>query len=279
VLSISLESRASELDQVFRQVVAGDRELVAAARAAWLQYRRANGFKTNASLLTLPENQLKLGKSDVYSVGLTLQAADAAGVNTCAWAGQCAAVCVLKNGNGRYQSVQHARNVKTRFLADHPAHFVALLAGELARVAERHPKVLARLNVNSDLRWYRILPSLGNGDVLPNVYFYDYTKNPATLRGSGMVAERYRVCYSVNETSDLGKVDRFIRAGGTAAVVTDRKRNAATMASWRGLPVIDGDISDDRYSESGAYIDLTAKGTARQLIGAGGFVQTIYTNN
>lgn len=277
MLSIKLESQRDQLDRVFRSVLAGEREPVLAARKVWQQYRTDNGFKGYADLLTHPANQLKLSKSDVYTVGLTLQSADAAGVNTCPWAGECVSVCVLNNGNGRYPVVQLARDVKTRFLAEYPAEFVALLADELGRVAAKYERVLARLNVNSDLRWYRILPSLGNGDTLTNVSFYDYTKNPAVLVTNGMVAERYRVCYSVSENTDLTKVDRFLAAGGTAAIVTDRAKNRPTVDMWRGRRVVDGDVSDDRFNETGVFVDLTAKGKARKLIGVSGFIQTIYS--
>lgn len=275
-LSIQLEARAQELAEAFAAGVAMDPDRVDAARSGYAAYRKAAGYAGAAELLTHPAAQLKLGKTDVYSVGLTLQSANGAGVETCPWRGDCATVCVLKNGNGRYASVQRARDVRTQFLRDYPRLAVILLGYELARVERKHGAALARLNVNSDLRWHRILPNLGNGDLLPGISFYDYTKNAAVLRGDGMVADRYRLTYSVNESSNLDKVREFVARGGTATFVTDRKKNGATIAQWRGIPVVDGDATDDRFNESGVIVDLAAKGRARTLIGRSGFVHQWY---
>ena len=249
-----------------------------ASKQIWKQYRLLKGFKGYADLLTLPENQKKLGKSEIFTVGLTLQHANVSGVETCAWRGHCTSVCVLDNGNGRYGTVQHARNVKTQFLNEHPEHFVRILASELFKHSSERFKVLVRLNVNSDLRWYAILPELANGHPsLPNVFSYDYTKNPAVLGGDGKVGNNYRAIFSVSENSDLKKVKEFVRRGGTAAIVTDRKKNGKVLDSFMGEKVVDGDTSDDRYHESGVWVDLAAKGKARTM-GDLGFVKKIYAS-
>ena len=90
-----------------------------------------------------------------------------------------------------------------------------------------------------------------------------------------MVAANYRAVYSVNESSDLAKVAAFVARGGTAAVVTTRKKNDAPPASFMGLPVVDGDSTDNRFDERGAWVDLAAKGKARALIGKSEFVRAI----
>ena len=256
------------------------------AKALWEAYRIANGMTGRPPLLTYPENQLKLNKSEAYSVGLTLQSADSAGVETCPWRGQCAEVCVLKNGNGRYNHVQTARSVKTRFLRRHPQAFMRLLVDELDRVVEKEQVVAnglrglplrCRMNVNSDLRWYRIAPWLFEryeGSIL----FYDYTKNPAILRvPKGLVEPNYLLVYSLNETSPTnGKVEDFLLSGGKVAAVTNRKRHAP-VKQWlhEMYPVVDGDKTDDLWSHpEGSIIDLTAKGSARKL--GEGFVRHVY---
>jgi hypothetical protein len=108
-----------------------------------------------------------------------------------------------------------------------------------------------------------------------NVYIYDYTKNPAVLHGDGKVGNKYRAVYSVNEKSDLARVRSFINRGGTAALVTNRKKNGKTLDSFLGISVVDGDLSDDRYHEQGVWVDLAAKGKARQMPDVG-FVKNIY---
>ena len=274
VLSFLLESKKEELDNAFADGINGIG--LKEARASWKQFRIINGFSSYADLLTLPSVQHKLKKSKIYTVGLTIQHANVSGIETCAWRGQCTSVCVLDNGNGRYSSVQKARNVKTQFLAKHPADFLRILGSEIKKHSSENEKVLVRLNVNSDLRWYEILPSLADGHPqMPNVCIYDYTKNPAVLVGDGKVGNKYRAVYSVNENSDLTRVRSFLARGGTAAIVTNRKKNAPVLDSFLGVKVVDGDLSDDRYHEYGVWVDLAAKGKARNMSEVG-FVKNIY---
>jgi len=272
-LSAALESCSEDMSQALGDL---DRESLRAARIVWASFRERHGFKYDApKLLTYPASQAKLGKSKEFTVGLTLQHAAVSGVETCPWRGECARVCVLDNGNGRYANTQQGRNVKTLFLYEHPQEFTRLLAHELRGLSASYERVLVRLNVNSDLRWYRILPQLVDGSTFGNVFFYDYTKNAAVLSGSGMVAANYRAVYSVNESSNLDKVAAFVARGGTAAVVTTRKKNTPPPASFMGLPVVDGDSTDNRFDERGAWVDLAAKGKARALIGRSEFVRAI----
>ena len=274
MLSISLESKSKTIEQAFLDGCRG--EGLKEARAEWRNYRIKNGFTSYADLLTYPDAQHKLKKSKIYTAGLTIQHANVSGLETCAWRGHCTSVCVLDNGNGRYPMVQKARNVKTNFLNDHPGAFMTILGSEIAKLSLIHEKVLIRLNTNSDLRWHKILPSVADGvDELRNVCFYDYTKNPAVLSTDGMVGKKYRMVYSVNEKSNMSKVVEFVRRGGTAAIVTDRKKKQQTLEDYMGLPVIDGDLSDDRYNEKGVWVDLAAKGKARAMADLG-FVQKIY---
>lgn len=274
VLSFLLESKGKELDDAFNDGVDGIG--LKEARATWKQFRIDNGFSSYADLLTLPSVQHKLKKSKIYTVGLTIQHANVSGIETCAWRGHCTSVCVLDNGNGRYSSVQKARNVKTQFLAKHPVEFLRILGSEIRKHSEENEEVLVRLNVNSDLRWYVILPTLSNGHPqMPNVSIYDYTKNPAVLHGNGMAGDKYRVIYSINEKSDLGKVRQFLSRGGTVAIVTNRKKNGKVLESFLGVRVVDGDLSDDRYNETGVWVDLAAKGKARKMPDVG-FVKNIY---
>ena len=274
VLSILLESKKDVLQEFFYK---GTKDIdVKDAKKDWLSFRKENGFGSYGDLLTYPEAQHKLKKSKIYTVGLTIQHADVSGFETCAWRGHCTSVCVLDSGNGRYSGVQKARNVKTQFLAKNPESFMTILGAELKKMSDVHEKVLVRLNTNSDVRWHLILSRLSNGhEILRNVFLYDYTKNPAILSTDGKVGLRYRQVYSVSENSDMARVVSFIKRGGTAAIVTNRKKNSPTLDNFLGLKVIDGDIHDDRYHESGVWVDLAAKGKARKMPDVG-FVQNIY---
>lgn len=274
VLSILLESKKDAIQESFNNGIKGLG--LKEAKLDWLNFRKENGFSSYSNLLTYPEAQHKLKKSAIYTVGLTIQHADVSGFETCAWRGHCTSVCVLDNGNGRYITVQKARNVKTQFLAKNPNSFMVILASEIHKMSQIHDKVLLRLNVNSDIRWHLVLEELSNGhEQLRNVFLYDYTKNPAILSTGGMVGFRYRQVYSVSENSDMARVLSFVKRGGTAAIVTNRQKNSPTIDSFLGVKVLDGDKHDDRYHETGAWIDLAAKGKARKMTDLG-FVQNIY---
>lgn len=274
VLSILLESKKELLQDSFDK--GANNTDVQEAKQDWLSFRKENEFSSYGNLLTYPEAQHKLKKSAIYTVGLTIQHADVSGFETCAWRGHCTSVCVLDNGNGRYSGVQKARNIKTQFLAKNPEAFMIILGSELRKMSDIHEKVLLRLNTNSDIRWHLILPKLSNGhDILRNIFLYDYTKNPAILSTDGKVGSRYRQVYSVSENSDMARVVSFIGRGGTAAIVTNRKKNGPLLDSFLGLKVVDGDKHDDRYHEIGVWVDLAAKGKARNMPDVG-FVQNIY---
>lgn len=238
------------------------------AKASWLDYRKAAGYTGYSPLLGDPESNVKLHKtgysdsklSVVY--GLSLLPADASGIDFCLWRSpQCTAACVLMtSGHGTRPSVREARAVKSRFLLDHPEHFVLILAEELRRAAEKHGEIAVRLNVASDLRWERIAPQLFE---LPNVVFYDYTKAPASQRDD--LGGRYHLTFSVSEKRAAdGEALRWLESGGNAAVVFDTNKGEALPATWHGYPVIDGDLTDARHEDlPSAVVGLRAKGSVR----------------
>lgn len=281
-----------------------DHEFVAALNCgkpyddyATLAYTRAQyGFVERPTiLLTKPDGNMKLAKGVVPSYGLTLahfRTVLPAGpglsrsgftrmnvkrlsVNACPNAGHCTKVCVLDNGNGAYDSVQRARKWRTDLLARHPEAFVRILAWELTRAVRKHGKILFRPNVNSDVAWHRVLPSLCSGH-LPGVLSYGYSKLPETLEGNGWLGDRYRVAYSWNETSDPNAVEAFLRRGGAVAVVTSRRKGTPPLNDYPfgWWPAVDADVTDEWMFDFTVVGDLSAKGKARRLIGKSKFVVT-----
>jgi len=253
----------------------------------WAAVRFEHGFKEVSSpLLTPPSANAKLAKGETPAYGLTLQhyvtsfgarnLHERITVNACPYAGDCVKVCVLNNGNGAYPAVQRARKAKTELLVRHPLSFVAILAWELVRAERKHGKILFRPNVNSDIAWERVLPSMLDGEQLPNVMSYGYSKRPEVLETDGWLAPTYRVAYSWNETSTQSAVGAFVDRGGSVAVVTSRKKGAHVGSSpVFATTAIDADKSDEWVFESSTIGDLSAKGKARSLIGKSGFVVTV----
>ena len=250
---------------------------LAAFRSAMVAERVAVGFiARTAPLLTAPDGNVKLDKSNAY--GLSLSPASTAGWNVCrASSAGCRAVCLATSGKGGLESVQDGRRWKVALLAAVPALFVRALADELRRTQRRRPVdclgrrtgplVPVRLNVLSDLDWPRIAPELFD---LPGNRFYDYTK-----RTGRRVPANYHLTMSANERHADEDLAALAGTYGTnVAVVFDTTRGHALPATYAGVRVVDGDLSDSRWSdEVGVIVGLRAKGAA--IGDRSGFVRAV----
>lgn len=241
--------------------------------------RHTNGFvAVPADMLTPPDANVKLDKTVAY--GLTLAHGDMSGYQACPWIGHCGDVCVLNNGNGRYNSVQRAWLWRTAFLADHPVDACYRIGWELGRAVRKNGAILFRPNVNSDVLWHRVIPAMGT---LPEVKCYGYSKNPAVLRTDGWQGG-IRVCYSRNENSDDAAIGRFLSQGGSVAAVTNRRPGTpvdpdavrAAMHLPGDVDVVDADVTDAWMFAANTVGDLSAKGKARELIAVSPFVLMAY---
>ena len=255
--------------------------LAGADRVAWrdamIRERVAVGFGPHtAPLLTAPDNNVKLDKSNAY--GLSLSPASTGGWNVCrASSAGCRAVCLATSGKGGLESVQDGRRWKVALLAAEPALFVRALAGELRRAAGRRPTdslgrstgplVPVRLNVLSDIAWERVAPALFD---MSGLRFYDYTKRtgrvlPATYHLTMSATERHA-------DDDLAALADMY--GSNVAVVFDTRRGHALPATFAGVPVVDGDVTDSRWAdERGVIVGLRAKGSA--IGDRSGFVRSV----
>jgi len=249
----------------------------AAFRSAMIAERVAVGFQARtAPLLTPASANPKLGKSG--AVGLSLAAASLSGAwNVCRYSTSgCRGVCLESAGKGSLDSVQRGRIWKTRLLGAEPALFIRALADELRSALGRRPldslgrrfgRLPVRLNVLSDLPYEKFVPALFTDPSLRACQWYDYSKNPTRTPPAN-----YHLTFSASErTTDL-----VAAAGhyGTVAVVFSTRRREPLPATWEGLPVHDGDLSDSRWKDSAGIVGLRAKGLARGD-DAGGFVRMV----
>jgi hypothetical protein len=250
----------------------GDIVGVPRARLADVRVRRGFARVDAPILLTPPGANLKLEKGATPAYGLTLsshahQLVNGQAVNACRWAGQCTRVCVLKNGNGRYSSVQAARLARSDFFGLYPLDALSLMGWELGHAVRKHGKVNFRPDVNSDLTWEDII-----GDAfcdLPGVDVYGYTKDPALLdRPDAGRWGRYVRAYSWSERSDAAAVGAFLRRGGRVAIVSARRVGSAPEVGAADADLSDEWILDPR--SAGIVGSLSAKGAARGLIGRSG---------
>lgn len=256
--------------------------LPAEYKRGWTEVREQFGFDGFAWQLTPPTSNLKLDATVAY--GLTLQSGhtklpDGTWITACPHMGLCGKVCVLDNGNGAYPAVQRARTAKTIHMATNPVDAIHLQAFEIGKAVRTHGSILYRPDVNSDTDQDRVL--CGMLDTLKNVTSYGYSKRPEVLARRPM-SGRYVIAYSLNEKTDVSKLQAFLNAGGNVAAVTDRRKGQRVdqWASALGLiaDVVDADKTDTWMLDyQGVIGDLSAKGKARTH--GGDFVRKVYAQS
>jgi hypothetical protein len=105
------------------------------------------------------------------------------------------------------------------------------------------------------------------------VQFYDYTKVPGRRP-----PHNYHLTYSYTGLAARElHMSRYANVGINPAVVFDVKRGAELPSTWRGMPVIDGDLNDFRPADPvGVVVGLRYKGPPKLLqIKKSKFVQEV----
>lgn len=248
---------------------------IQSARAQWKEHRITYGLAPFApALLTAPEGNLKLDKTQAY--GLTLSPANLSGFNTCAHSTVgCRDACLNLTGKGMYNATQARRIVKTRFLYENPRAFATILLHEIAQAYDKYGKDLRmRLNVLSDLRWEEILPQVF--EIAPRANFYDYTKDvERVLIGT---PDNYTLAVSASERMSEDHARSLVELGFDVSVVFHTKRGQALPRTYAGQHVTDADKSDawmlmrPRKDGRGRVGGLRAKG--RAINDSSGFVKS-----
>lgn len=170
----------------------------------------------------------------------------------------CSDLCLNKAGRGVFDSVQKARLNRTMIFLNNPAEFYEMLDADiekLKRQAMKHGMQCAiRLNGTSDI------PKLGLevAEDFPEIQFYDYTKNFATL--TKHLPSNYHLTFSRSETNDA-ECRKALALGFNVAVVFEKE----LPKTFFGVEVIDGDEHDLRFlDKSGVVVGLKAKGKAKK---------------
>lgn len=259
---------------------AARRRMVRAAFATLREHRASFGFAPDtARILTAPESQPKLDKSSkrdkVRTLSLMLTPWRGAFGNACPAASQgCASGCLNTAGKGDMPAVQHARMVRMAFLVMWPWESGVVLAHEWCRELSSHgdTRLGFRPNCVSDIRWERVTPGMLGALIGAGVTVYDYTAFRPQLRDGR--PDGYTLTFSAKETHDDAWIRGMVSAGHNVAVPVHVKPSESMPDVWRGLPAIDGDVSDWRPGDpSGVVVLLRAKGRARR--DRSGFVRSI----
>lgn len=257
-----------------------------------------------SDLLTLSNPKTaKSQKFGYLTAILHLMPAQGSGFQVCpkATAG-CTIACLNTAGRGGMaldsdglNGIQRARRRKTWQYIARRDEFMSRLAREISshvKNAARHDlEPAVRLNGTSDILWERQAVTVGGVEfanlmlAFPGVTFYDYTKIP----GRTNLPANYNLTFSAADGNDAD-VDRAIADGQNVATVLRstsvlaastglrsaqiRMRSMILPATFRGLPVIDGDKSDLRFKDPrGVIVALRAKGSA--LLDESGFVRNV----
>ena len=195
--------------------------------------------------------------------GLHLSPFNISGNNVCPNASTgCAAACLNTAGRGIMRNVQEARIRKTQFFFDDREGFLRQLFKEIKSsiksATRKQLNSCFRLNLTSDIAWERyIIPAFKDHQ------FYDYTKSKTRMRRflQGKLPENYHLTFSRSEDTKDSEVKEFCNAGGNVAVVF----RGHLPSEWKGIKVIDGDVSDLRFQdEQGVIVGLVAKGLGKK---------------
>lgn len=136
---------------------------------------------------------------------------------------------------------------------------------------KRGIKPVVRLNGTTDIRWENIkIDGYTIFELFPRVQWYDYTKI-SNRKVSHIDNYHLTWSYSGANAKYAAGLDAALQAGMSVAVVF---RSEYTSDTWRGIPVVDGDKDDLRFTDPKSHIvKLYAKGAAKK--DTTGFVQEV----
>jgi hypothetical protein len=193
------------------------------------------------------------GTASGYLTGiLYLAPGQLAGVgNLCVHASAgCLAACLFTAGRaGIFEAVNAARVMRTRFLHDNRAGFIAALKGEIAalirKAKRRGLRPVLRLNGTSDLPWEKLAPEIFTD--FPRLRVYDYTKSlrRAVAFAKGELPRNYHLTFSYSETN-AAAAGIALAAGVNVAAVADGVKPGQRFA-LPGLPEARPTFSADRH--------------------------------
>ena len=186
----------------------------------------------------------------------------------------CKAACLNTAGRGQMSNVQEARIRKAELFRDNRYLFFAILLRDIAREERKAKKngysLAVRLNGTSDIQFEaELFEGKTVFEYFPGVTFYDYSKNYSKARAAKIAAiPNYSITLSYSEVN-RGYARKIANQDthNIAVVFRDTIPDFFTFPNGKTLPVLNGDISDERYldaTDQQYVIGLLAKGKAKQ---------------
>jgi hypothetical protein len=220
------------------------------------------------NLLSKGATNAKTAKNELETYIMYLAPSNiVSGVDMCPFASpECRALCLNTAGRGIFSNVQQSRINKTKFWGYFREQFYIQLGNELLKIHDsaikQNKNIAIRLNGTSDVDHLGLLLRYTGINFLDQFYsdliFYDYTKNINHVKKYKNTS--YHLTFSRSECNDQ-QVDQAIQFGANIAVVF---RNELP-ATYKGIPVINGDLSDLRVNDpKNCIVGLVAKGKAKK---------------
>jgi hypothetical protein len=160
------------------------------------------------------------------------------------------------SANAKLKRSQRARLARSLVTLVRPADALSLTAKALDRNGARHHRRGSRwrVNVADDIRWELLAPGLFQLDVRP----YTYTKFSPAERPEAL---GMRIVYSATERHTDAELVERCRAGHRVCIVFDVAKRDPLPATWHGIPVANGDKTDDLWRHpAGCVVGLRLKG-------------------
>ena len=224
-------------------------------------------YKIPKNLLSKGTTNAKTSKNeqDTYILYLAPYNQNSKKINICPKASNgCAAACLFTAGRGAFSNVIKARQNKTEYYLQDKKAFISQLASELIKIDKKASKntnqTLIRLNGTSDLDFIFLLKKYANFDIdnYNNLHFYDYTKILGKVKKYSN-NKNYTLTFSRAEDNEKD-IFQAVKYGANVSAVF----NGKLPQTYKGIPVIDGDKTDNEMLKYKGYIlGLKAKGKAR----------------
>ena len=181
----------------------------------------------------------------------------------------CLNPCLATAGRGAFNSVQAAREAKTRFYFENQEAFLLSIAADIWTLCNTASNKmlfpLVRLNGTSDICYENLIVCDNKNifQLFPDVQFYDYTKHPGRSI-EGKTPGNYDLTYSFSGITPKNVTIKGLLnpSNSRAAVVFQSQKDIP--AKFRGWVTIDGDNTDVRHIEpKNVVVALYAKGKAK----------------
>lgn len=212
--------------------------------------------------------------SHQYTYAIYLSPAKLSGYQVCSHSTpECRMGCLNTSGRAGMEEVigktkiSNCRAKKTRLFFEEPEFFMAWMIAEIRffqrKAVKDHYFFSVRLNATSDIDWANV--SI-NGQtifqIFPEVSFYDYTKNVNKFIGK---ADNYHLTYSY--TGRNWKLcEAVLKAGNNIAMVFNVRKETELPLTYKGLTVINGDLTDYRIDDAkGIIVGLKWKRIANRV--------------